>query len=357
MTRNREPEIVTTVFAETVAKRKLPVNFNQDHLALFDHELQRAIPQSRLLKFKDIHVSSDGLLFNGFGILPESFAFPHHLKEWKLRSFGKFFATNYLLRRRRRVEADVLWITDYWSKGYFHWLSDALTRLFVVRDRLDDLALMLPAEFDDLEFVKPSLRAFSVKDVSFIRPDEVLECRSLLMPTHTAPSGHFNSEVIRGVRDVLLSAYGDHGHQGDERIYISRRQAAKRRIVNEDEIHEILRRFGFETVYAEELSFEQQVRLCSRVRYLVSNHGAGLTNMLFMKERGSVLELRHETDRISNCYFTLSSALDLNYFYQTCPPANRDLDPHTADLIVDPEAFDANLGLLLKEQSRVRGSG
>ena len=343
-----EPELVTAVSAETVAKRKLPVNFNQDHLALFDHELQRAIPQSRLLKYKDIRISSDGLLFNGFGILLESFAFPHHLKEWKLRSFGKFFATNYLLRRRRRVDVEVLWITDYWSKGYFHWLSDALTRLFVVRDRLDELALMLPAEFEDLEFVKPSLKAFSVKRVSFIRPDEVLECRSLLMPTQTAPSGHFNCEVIRGVRGVLLSAYADVDHQGDDRIYISRRRAAKRRIVNEDEIHEILQRFGFETIYAEELSFEQQVRLCSRARYIVSNHGAGLTNMLFMKERGSVLELRHQTDRISNCYFTMSSALDLNYFYQTCQPANHALDPHTADLVVDSQELEKNLNLLIQ---------
>lgn len=343
-----EPEILTTVSKETVARRKLPVNFNQDHLALFDHELQRAIPQSCLLKFKNIRVSSDGLLFRGFKILPESFAFPHHLKEWKLRSFGKFFVTNYLLWRRRRVDAEVLWITDYWSKGYFHWLSDALTRLFVVRDRLDDLLLMLPSEFEDLEFVKPSLKAFSVSRVEFIQRDEVLECRSLLMPTHTAPSGHFNGDVIRGVRDVLLSAYGDLDHGGDERIYISRRQAAKRRIVNEDEIHEILRRFGFETIYAEELSFEEQVRLCSRARYIVSNHGAGLTNILFMKERGSVLELRHQTDRISNCYFTLSSALDLNYFYQTCPPANQD-HPHTADLIVNPVELEKNLNLVLQQ--------
>ena len=330
----------------TVVKRKLPVNFNQDHLALFDHELQREIPQSRLLKFKNIRISSDGLLFNGFGILPESFAFPHHLKEWKLRSLVKFFTTNYVFRRRRHVDAEVLWITDYWSKGYFHWLSDALTRLFVVRDRVEHLELMLPAEYEGLEFVKSSLRAFSVPRVSYIQPDEVLECRSLLLPTHTAPSGHFNTQVIRGVRDVLLSAYGDLGHQGDERIYISRRQAPKRRIVNEDAVHGILQRFGFQTIYAEDLSFEQQVRLFSRARYIVSNHGAGLTNILFMKDGGSVLELRHESDRISNCYFTLSSALDLNYFYQTCPPATLD-HPHTADLIVDPSELENNLNHLL----------
>src|SRR5262245_4418495 len=148
MARDAEPEVLATVSAETVAKRNLPVNFDQSHLALFEHELQRTIPQSRLLNFNNIRVSSDGLLFNGNKILLESFAFPHHLSEWKRRSVVKFFVNNYLFRRRKRVEREVLWITDYWSQGYFHWLSDALTRLFVVCDRLDELTLMLPHGYE-----------------------------------------------------------------------------------------------------------------------------------------------------------------------------------------------------------------
>ena len=83
------------------------------------------------------------------------------------------------------------------------------------------------------------------------------------MPSHTAPSGHFNQDAIRGVRNVLLSAYGS---TGEERLYITRSKAAKRRIVNEDEIAPILADFGFQTVFAEDLSFEEQVHLCSRAR-------------------------------------------------------------------------------------------
>ena len=108
----------------------------------------------------------------------------------------------------------------------------------------------------------------------------------------------------------------------------------------------MLRKFGFETVCAEDLSFEQQVQLCSRARYVVSNHGAGLTNVLFMKSAGSVLELRHEADCVNNCYFTLSSALDLNYYYQTCAPQDPSADPHDAHLRVDPDQLEANVARL-----------
>lgn len=340
MSTNAEPEVLKTLSPETLAKRKLPVNFDQAQLPIFESELQRTIPESRLLRFENIRVSSEGLLFKGTNILPQSFAFPNHLDEWKLRSVVKFMAKNYALRRRRRVD-EALWITDYWSDGYFHWIADALARLYVVRDRLDDLLLLLPAGYERLDYVNSSLAAFGVKKVEFIGPSEVLECRSLLMPSHTAPSGHYNEAVIRGVRNVLLSAYGDSDR--GETIYISRRHATKRRIVNEDEVSELLSRFGFQTIHAEELSFAQQVQISSRARCLVSNHGAGLTNMLFLPEGGNVLELRHQTDRINNCYFTLASALNLNYFYQPCRPAIDGPDPHSADLIVDPEEFENNL--------------
>lgn len=340
-----KPEVISTIYEETVARRKLPVNFNQAHLELFEGELERAIPECQLLKFENVLASPEGLLFKGTKILPESFAFPYHLDDWRRRTIFKFLAKNYAFRRRRRIEREALWITNYWSTGYFHWLADALTRLFVVRDRVRDLLLVLPGKYRRYEFVESSLEAFGVTNVDFV-DEKVVECRSLLLPSHTAPPGHFKNEAIRGVRSVLLSAYGSRGDEG-ERLYISRSKAAKRRILNEDEIVPVLDRFGFQTICMEDLSFPEQVQICSRARYVVSNHGAGLTNTLFMRDGGSVLELRHQSDCINNCYFTLASALDLNYFYQTCAAQDPAADPHAADLLVDAGELERNLSLLL----------
>src|SRR5690348_17805592 len=109
-----KPEVVSTIYAEAVAKRKLPVNFDHKDLALFKGELFRSIPATQLLRFRDVLASPEGLLFKGTKILPESFAFPYHLDDWPSRSIFKFLVTNYALRRRRRIE-EALWITDYWS--------------------------------------------------------------------------------------------------------------------------------------------------------------------------------------------------------------------------------------------------
>ena len=341
------PTVVGSLCPSNISRRKLPVNFDQDNLDLFNHELEKTIPETKLLEFNDVRVSADGILFSGWHMLPESFAFPENREQWRRRSLVKFFIDNRVLRRARRIEHDVLWITDDWSNGYFHWLTDVLSRLYIMRDRLEDLVLLLPWSYQSYDFVNASLQAFGVKAVEFIGKNEVLRCRRLFMPTHTAPSGHYNEEIIRGVRGLLLQAYGDATYRGaGERIYISRGRAPKRRILNEAAVDDVLREFAFQTIYAEDHSFAQQVEICSRARYLVSNHGAGMTNMMFLPEGAGVLELRHDTDAVNNCYFTLSSALNLNYFYQTCPPADQQ-DPHTADLVVDLTALKTNLSLLI----------
>lgn len=50
--------------------------------------------------------------------------------------------------------------------------------------------------------------------------------------------------------------------------------------------------FGFETVYAEDLSFDEQRNLFFETKILVTPHGAGLTNVLFMQPGTKVLELK-----------------------------------------------------------------
>ena len=337
------------LYPETTSTRRLPLNINNENLPLFDGELKRTIPQTTLLELRDVQISPEGILFKGYEMLPQSFAFPANLKQWKLRSRLKFFINNYVSRKTRNFERDVLWITDDWSSGYFHWLTDVLSRLYVMKDRTNELVLVLPNGFETREFVLASLRCFNVKALEFVGSNEVLRCSKVVLPSHTAPSGHYNEQIIRGVRTTILAALGSNDYQSKgDRIYISRSRAPKRRIANEEDVVGILSKYGFQTIYAEDLSFRQQVEVCARARYLVSNHGAGLTNMLFLPEGANVLELRHHTDRINNCYFTLSSALNLNYFYQTCKSASNDQEPHSADLVVDVNALEQNLRLLLQ---------
>src|SRR2546423_15424891 len=84
-----------------VSKRKLPANFRTEDAPLFESELERAIPPTRLLELRGVSVTPEGLLFKGGRVLPESFSSPAILEHFlrRRRSALKFFARNYLLRR------------------------------------------------------------------------------------------------------------------------------------------------------------------------------------------------------------------------------------------------------------------
>jgi hypothetical protein len=344
-----------TLLPQIESHHQLPVNFNEGDRELFADALSKVIPPVNLLTLSNVGISPDGFLFRGGKILAESFAFPFMKREWKHRSVLKFFVTNYLLRKAQPVKDEALWIVDSWSTGYFHWLTDALSRLFVMGNDLGGRVLFLPHDYERLEFVRVSLEAFAVDSLKFIEADATLRCEQLILPTPVAPSGYYRDEIIQGVRDKLSGHFAaGTSSTAKDRIYISRARAPKRKIANEAEVVATLRKFHFEIVHAEDLSFADQVRLAAGSRYLISNHGAGLTNMLFMGAGSSVLELRHELDRVNNCYFTLSSALDHNYFYQTCAGENDLEDPHTANLVVDIDRLSETVKLMLEDSSSRR---
>ena len=58
----------------------------------------------------------------------------------------------------------------------------------------------------------------------------------------------------------------------------------------------------------------------SKANSLVSIHGAGITNILFMKKGGKILELRNINNRSANCFYTLACDLDLDFYYLPATP-------------------------------------
>jgi len=80
---------------------------------------------------------------------------------------------------------------------------------------------------------------------------------------------------------------------------------------------------------------------------LIGIHGAGLTNILFMPKGASVLELRRKDDSHNNCYFSLASALELNYFYQLCEVDNENIVTQVNDFLVDKIILEKNIKAIL----------
>jgi hypothetical protein len=344
------PDKARTLYGEKLSVRELPVNFNELDMGLFRHELEIRIPATQLLKLHRANISPNGIIFKKGRVLAESFNYRQAFIEWlNWKGMLKFLVRNYALRRKQRIAGPAFWVIDNWRDAYFHWLLDALPRLYVVRDQLRKGTLLLPEEFRGSPYILPSLAPFTIESVRFGGENEVLQCEELLVPSHTAPSGNYNEEIVQGLRRFYHSYYGQGKYDSPARIYISRSKATRRKIVNENEVVEAVTEYGFSVVCLEDYSFDEQVKLILNARQVVSNHGAGLANMLFLPVGGSVLELRKSGDSHSNCYFALASALKLRYYYQLCRAANPAEDVVTANIFVDVSQLRGNLERMLND--------
>ncbi len=335
------------LYQDSISIRKLPINLDRADLALFERELKKDIPATKLLQLENINANHDGIIFRGSQIFPESFVASKYLDALlKPKARLKFIVKNYLFRHIKKIDSEVFWFTDNWSHLYFHWITDTLPRLFAIRDKIVDATLLLPGAYQEKEYITSSLSPFVFKEVKFL--NHIIHCKILRIPTHTAPTGNYNETLIRGLRSFYTDFYRTtYSKSLGDKVYISRGKAQKRKIKNEEECLAVLKEYGFKIIYFEDCSFEQQVKIALDARYLISNHGAGLTNILFMKSGSSVFELRKKSDKSNNCYFSLASALNLKYFYQLCDSEDPEEDAHTANLIVDCQLLRKNIEQML----------
>lgn len=337
----------------------MPVNAVPQDEALFDGVLTYMAPDVRLETFAHVTVLPRKYVLKSARLFWEAFDPLTAQRTESVWRVGRRYCEAYyslilnsISGELKRVPGPACWITDRWSVNYFHWLCDAIPRLYAIWKRQDDLDLLLPADCERLAFVLESLAPFRLRNVIFAPSKGILRCGELTMPTKTSVSGNHNHDLIREVRKL----YSDHFRLGDvqpgrRRIYISRKLANKRRVLNEEELLPVLKKYEFEVLYTETMSFREQMAAFAETELLLSLHGAGLTNMLFMREGSAVVEL-HNAQR-NHCYFALANACGHDYAHLTGETVRQGGPLSEADIICRPQAIEALLGQVLKNKSRV----
>ena len=148
--------------------------------------------------------------------------------------------------------------------------------------------------------------------------------------------GQFNQYLFSAFReDVFALNPSDQLISPDRKLYISRSDARRRKILNEESLWQSLQHQGFERVELEGMNWYNQLKLFKEAALVVSNHGAGLTNIAFMAQGGRVIELKSKNNDYW-CYFSLSRVIGLKYAYILCDGNN--IDHRSADIVVDVDA-------------------
>ncbi len=299
----------------------------------------------KLKFFKNIRVSTNSVLFNYFKIVRESCinesAYERYSKGYNF--FLKFIFPQFNFSRKK-----FLLITDEWTSNYHHWHVYPLAKLLFLQQQnlIKDSILILPKKYLKYPFVMPSLEKFGIKkeQLFLIRKKSNVKVKDLVFVDF--PSRH--PEVFKDLRECLTKEIKSDIDFGDK-IYISRQGNPIRFVENEDEVVEMLEKYGFKKLVIDKYSYDEQVAIAAKARHMISVHGAGLTNIFFMSAGSSLLELAGKLHIVPPHYYRLADMLDIKYFYQQCEfgPNSQFKDFHHGSLVVDTKLLEKNLKLML----------
>lgn len=129
--------------------------------------------------------------------------------------------------------------------------------------------------------------------------------------THLGNTFRIDFDSIFQLRNKLVSEVGD--PLFSPQIYLARK-SNRRRLVNQDEIISDAAKFGFDTVYPENLTFLQQLNLFHHAEVIVGPTGAVMANYIFMNKGAKILGLTSRLNATSALPALMGAISGADYF-------------------------------------------
>ena len=301
-----------------ISVRFKPINLKPEDEYLFEKEFKKTLPGSRVYKFKNVTISNS--IFKKFKYFRVKINHqrmnPLNIKT-KLRFLFIDFLDIFSSKKDKKtitIEKGI-WVIDSRSNQYFHWMTDALQRIFTSKEYNDEYPILLTSNFKNNPFVEESLKLLNLNHIQLEHEEQYL-IKEFILSERVTPAGNYRVDIINKIADELKST--NENLKSDlnmERIWISRQKVERRRINNFEDIEEILQKYKFHILEFETYKLREQILMLKNCKVLGGVHGAGLTNMLFMQKNSKILEVRAKNDDKNNCFFSLASDLNMKYYY------------------------------------------
>jgi hypothetical protein len=189
-----------------------------------------------------------------------------------------------------------LFIGSAGSFNYGHWLIDDFPRYSALRSisGMGLAPILVLSRFNPaIDKVRENAAALNDEryDVVFVDPKVVYEFDEIYFATPVSYHPVLKSRMAIEYVRAAASTFVQNSPSGPSRLFVNRSSRWPRRITNEDEIKPVLADFGFEEIFPEHMSFDEQRQRFKHASHIAGIMGGAMANTAFSSAAAKILYL------------------------------------------------------------------
>jgi capsular polysaccharide biosynthesis protein len=272
--------------------------------ALLDRRIAEEVvvpPEARVARLPNATVLHRGIvLTRGQRLVRESLI---NSRWGRIPGFHRIGQSNLVVPEQDIEARDVLdgpvhvLLKQTWDSNYGHWLVESLPRVALVAILQDTNACRFIVAMDTEAMQRvyvDSLALFGIPPEHIVfTSDAPIRVEQLLYPSPLTVQPWVKAPLAVQVLEKLARPLETWNPAivRHERLYVSRNRAGRRRLLNEDELLQLVTARGYVPVCPEQLSLYDQIATFSRARRVIGNLGAALSNLAFAQRGVRLLAL------------------------------------------------------------------
>jgi len=207
---------------------------------------------------------------------------------------------------------NAIFLGSHWNYG--HWLFNHLSRLYFCEDLNSETIVVVSSTLNKRYASYLEFFGIRKENIFEIQPGMVLEVANLMIPQMPWNSLSDRSAWFApGCVDFIREALGTNGPStgaADLKIFLSRKKARWRRVINEDQLFDYVKSYGFSRIDPADLSVDEQIDIGIRTKMLISPFGANSNFLINLPTGAAVMELSPPLDSMNvSQYFADAAGL------------------------------------------------
>jgi hypothetical protein len=230
--------------------------------------------------------------------------------------------------------------------NFAHWVIENLPQLRMLQylEQKRSVKVQILIGSNPPDFVLETLHMLGYESENLIHWNKQLMCFDELL----IPKLHYihnwgrepNPQGLEWLREEFKRITVTTPSQDSSRIYLSRQQDRGRKVANYSKLTKLFKKYQIESIVSYEYSESDLISMFGHANLLCGVHGAGLANMIHMKQ-GKVIEIL-PNNFTPVCYFIIASELGLDYAFLKAQPLRKNKYPNPKDdnVEVDVNRFE-----------------